>query len=242
MHILVTRPELDAAETAAQLAALGLGVSVAPLLQVEFLDADVSLDGVQAIVATSRNALRALARSAQFEAAKALPIAVVGRASARQARELGWREVIAGDGGARELLPLVVARLMPDAGRVLYVSGEEVAFDLATALEAEGFTVTRQIVYRTADAAELPGDVVAGIRGGVIDATLMMSPRSARAFCRLCRQHQIETEAGALTMFCLSHGVAGELRPLVPRKVLVADRPSSEEVLALISQMASNPP
>ena len=62
MRLLVTRPEPDAGREAEALAARGHEAVLAPLLKIEFTR-DVPLDfaGVQALIVTSRNALRAMA-------------------------------------------------------------------------------------------------------------------------------------------------------------------------------------
>ena len=61
MRLLVTRPEPDALKLRAALEERGHQATVEPLLRVSFEDADaIDLDGVQALIATSRNGLRAL--------------------------------------------------------------------------------------------------------------------------------------------------------------------------------------
>jgi uroporphyrinogen-III synthase len=61
MRLLVTRPEPDALKLGAVLEEMGHEATVEPLLSVSFDDAEpVDLDGAQALIATSRNALRAL--------------------------------------------------------------------------------------------------------------------------------------------------------------------------------------
>src|SRR6478609_3379311 len=61
MRLLVTRPEPDALKLRALLEEHGHQAAVEPLLRVSFDDADpIDLEGVQALIATSRNALRTL--------------------------------------------------------------------------------------------------------------------------------------------------------------------------------------
>ena len=63
MRVLVTRPEDDARETAVRLKALGHEPILAPLISIRFIDGpDIDLAGVQALIATSSNGVRALAR------------------------------------------------------------------------------------------------------------------------------------------------------------------------------------
>ncbi|HEY7610485.1 MAG TPA: uroporphyrinogen-III synthase, partial [Alphaproteobacteria bacterium] len=62
MRILLTRPEPDAQRFAAQLAEHGIEAVVAPLMTIETADAPLPpLEGVQALVFTSANGVRAYA-------------------------------------------------------------------------------------------------------------------------------------------------------------------------------------
>ena len=83
MRLLVTRPEPDATALRAQLIAQGHEVLVEPLITIRFDNADpIELDGVQALIATSRNGLRALASSPAIEQARSLPLFAVGPGTA----------------------------------------------------------------------------------------------------------------------------------------------------------------
>jgi len=91
MRLLVTRPEPDALKLRAALEEHGHEATVEPLLSVSFEDGDeLDLDGVQALIATSRNGLRALKSHPALAEARALPLFAVGGATAKEARALGF--------------------------------------------------------------------------------------------------------------------------------------------------------
>ncbi|MGI9403655.1 MAG: uroporphyrinogen-III synthase, partial [Hyphomicrobium sp.] len=149
MHVLVTRPEPDASELTAQLEALGHAVTVEPLLRIKLMPiAANAFEGAQAVIATSRNGLRALAESPARPAALKLPIFAVGPGTADFARTLGFARVIEGAETARDLVPLIADEIEPAAGSVVHLAGEFLAFDLAAALDGEGIAVRKVIVYR----------------------------------------------------------------------------------------------
>ena len=108
MHVLLTRPERDAAALRARIAALGCRVSLAPLLDIQLrpIAAD-ALAGMTAIVATSRNGLKALAHSDALQTARALPLFAVGPATAQLAQDLGFKTVIPGAGTGADLVPVI---------------------------------------------------------------------------------------------------------------------------------------
>src|SRR5262245_44640039 len=88
MRLLVTRPEPDALKLGALLEEAGHEATIEPLLSVSFEGGEpIELEGAQALIATSRNALRALKDSpAQLAEAKGLPLFAVGKATAAEAR------------------------------------------------------------------------------------------------------------------------------------------------------------
>ena len=83
---------------------------VSPLLIIEQIeDVALDLDGAQALIVTSRNALRVLAKHPALDAARGLPLFAVGEATARAARALGFATVIEGPGNGAGLAELIVA-------------------------------------------------------------------------------------------------------------------------------------
>ncbi len=234
MRILVTRPEPDAQAQAETLAARGHEAVLAPLLIVEVIPGiALELEGAQAAIVTSRNALRALADHPEREQALSLPLFAVGEASAVKAMKLGFSDVTAGTNTAEGLLPLIAGTLDPAAGPVVHLSGETLAFDLKAALEARGFTVSRKILYRAVPARELPADAVAALRDGRLDAAIFMSPRTAQTFADLLDRHGVVTQGKRLVCYCLSQAVAEVLAPH-RFAVRVAASPREADVLALL--------
>src|SRR5260370_42478211 len=102
MRALVTRPRAEAEGLAAALAARGIAALVEPLLEIYYRDApSPDLAGVQAILCTSANGVRALAR---LTAERSLPPFAVGEASAAPDCEEGFNRVDSAGGTVGELL------------------------------------------------------------------------------------------------------------------------------------------
>src|SRR5262249_2147911 len=110
MRLLVTRPQDDGERTAARLRARGHHVTLAPLLGVGAADFDRRGAPLSAVVMTSANAARAIARHPRREALVALPAFPVGRHTAEAARAAGFREVECADGDKDDLAALLRAR------------------------------------------------------------------------------------------------------------------------------------
>jgi uroporphyrinogen-III synthase len=101
MRLLVTRPEPDASRQADKLRAMGHDPVLAPLMTIQPIpDASLQLEGAQALIVTSRNALRAIATRPELERARKLPLYAVGDATAREAAALGFARLSPGLGPA----------------------------------------------------------------------------------------------------------------------------------------------
>jgi uroporphyrinogen-III synthase len=240
MLLLVTRPEPDAGRQAETLTARGHKAVLAPLLTIEYdPDAPLQLEGAQALIATSRNALRALAaHPARGEALK-MPLLAVGDATAGEAQALGFADVTIGPGTGAKLAKLIAREFEPGRGALVHLSGDTIAFDLKAALEAEGFTVRRLVLYRAVPAAALPDEALSLLKAGELDGVILMSPRTAKTFAELAARHGLVTQANGPVCYCLSEAVAEAVRPL-GGVVRVAARPREEDILALLDSEAAS--
>ena len=240
MHVLVTRPEPDALRLKGLIEARGYEATIEPLLHVSFADADpVDLEGVTALIATSRNALRALQRHPARVDARDLTIYCVGAATAAEARRMGFGRVIAGAGTGAELVPIIASTLDPAEEMLLHLAGDRLAVDVAGELEAQGFRVARATVYRTVAATRLSEPGRDQLADGVFDAVLLMSPRTAAIWARLVKQDRLEAVVREVQHLCLSDAVAEKLSPLAGVPINVAETPTLEEVLALIDDCSA---
>lgn len=240
MRVLVTRPEPDAHDEVEELAARGHEGIVSPLLVIEQVkEVALDLDGAQALIVTSRNALRALSKHHALDAARALPLFAVGGTTAQGARELGFAKVIEGPGNGAGLAELIVAKIEPSAGRLVHLAGDALAFDLKSALQARGFSVSAPVLYRAVPATELTAAALRSIKDGKLDGVILMSPRTAKTFLALLERHGTVTQAKRLVCYCISEAVAEMLAPLGFR-VRVAAHKRAEDVLALLDSKAAS--
>lgn len=236
MRLLVTRAEPDALKLRAQLEEMGHEATVEPLLSVAFEDnPNIDLDGVQALIATSRNGVRALRNHPLRREAAAIPLFAVGRATADEARTLGFETVITGAGNADALINHIVSVVDPAAGLLLHLAGDRLAVDLVGDLEAQGFRVVEVVVYRTVAARFLSEDAVEQIAMGEIDGVILLSPHTAAVYASLIRKQGLRSAVRALTHFCLSQAVARRLEELGQARIEIAARPTLKEVLASIA-------
>lgn len=230
LNVLVTRPRPDAAALTAELERRGHTVLQQPLLEIE-IDANsaLDLDGVQALLFTSANGVRAFtARSGRRD----LPVYAVGDATAGEAAAQGFGAVESAGGAVDDLAALVGRKVEPADGALLHVSGSAVAGDLSGLLTSDGFAVRREQLYTARKVTGIDAAVRAALTAGTLDAVLFFSPRSAAAFVTLVQTVGIAAACEKLIAVCLSDAVAAALAPISWRTVTVAARPNQESLLA----------
>ena len=233
MRLLLTRPQSDAARTAAALRALGHEPIVTPLIEIEVISA-IDPDGGPwaAILLTSANALWSIAAFARRDDWRDLPIFAVGDRTAQAVREAGFTAVTSAGGKVNDLAALVAAHLNPPA-RLLYLTGEDRSGDLAGALRARGFVVNIVVVYRAMVAETLPAQAATALTSG-IDGVLHYSRRSAEAYVSAARGAGLLASALKPTHFCLSAQVAEPLAQAGAADIRIAPRPVEADLIGLI--------
>ena len=227
MKILITRPREDAEAIARVLAEAGHQSVLAPLLDTQFHDGPpVVLDGVQALVFTSANGVRALIRRT---ARRDIPVFAVGPQTTEEARAAGFADVRNADGNAQRLAEVVMAGLNPEAGALLHVHGGEAK--LAQTLRAQGYTVREEILYAVVP-RKLPPNAIALLKAAGLDAALFFSPRSAGIFRDPALGEGLPTDG--LIAVCISPATAAALAPLAFAEIRVAASPNQTALLGLL--------
>jgi uroporphyrinogen-III synthase len=235
MRALVTRPRAEAAELAEALAARSIAAIIEPLLEIHYRDGPTpDLAGVQAILCTSANGVRALAR---LSGERAVKLFAVGDSSAARARDDGFARVESAGGSLGDLVRLVRERLDPAAGRLLHVAGSVVAGDLVGTLRADGFAVDRTVLYKARPAAGLGADCVRALAAGIVDFALFFSPRTAAIFARLIDRAGLAQAVGRVTAVSLSAAADKSLGTLGFRERHIAVRPDRAGLLAALDRV-----
>jgi uroporphyrinogen-III synthase len=237
LRALVTRPRAEATELATALARRGIEAIIEPLLTIRYRSEDApDLSGVQAILCTSANGVRALAR---VSAERGVPLLAIGEATAARARAEGFAAVESAGGNVDDLARLARGRLHPEAGRLLHVAGGAMAGDLTGALASVGFSVGRAVLYEASPAVGLSAATVRALGNGLIDFALFFSPRTSAIFARLAAQAGIAEAlhfAQAISISAAADAALGDLRF---RARHIAERPEQNGLLAVLDRVSA---
>ncbi|HZH28677.1 MAG TPA: uroporphyrinogen-III synthase [Azospirillaceae bacterium] len=245
--ILLTRPRVDADALGARLrqaattAGIGTGFDIiaAPMLEIVPRPGPaLDLDGVQAVLATSRNGVRALAaRTARRD----LPLYAVGDGTAAEAHAAGFTAVESASGDVAALAALAARRLRPQDGVLVHAAGAERAGALAGTLAGIGFHTRVEVLYEARPAASLPDAAASALLGQSIGIVAFFSPRTARTFATVAVRSGLVDGCRSAVAVCLSDAVANTVRTLPWRDVRIAARPDQDSLVALILATMDRP-
>jgi uroporphyrinogen-III synthase len=232
---LVTRPREESEALAASLATRSIEAIVEPLMQVHYHEpAPLDLAGVQAILCTSANGVRALARATR---GRGVLLLAVGNATAMRARSEGFTAVESAGGDVTDLARLAATRLRPQDGPLLHVAGSVVAGDLVEALSDRGFRVERRVLYEAQPATALSPTTFDALRSGSIDFALFFSPRTAAIFAELAAGAGVTAYCATITALSISRAADAALADLPWLDRRVAERPNQSALLAVLDRV-----
>lgn len=220
LRIAVTRTAPEVHNSVARLNARGALAFAAPLLEIAArADIDRDIAGAQALLFTSANGVRAFG-SAPIRAL------TVGDATAAAARNVGFANVEASHGDSQALAALAREKLRPQDGRVIHISGADVASDLVGALAAAGFDAERRIAYEARAATALPAALADALKNGTVDRVVFHSARAAQVFHSLAGAH-----AARLTAVTLSPMVASAAQVSPWARIIAASAPREDALI-----------
>lgn len=236
MRLLVTRPEPDAQRTAAALRHRGHEVSIAPLLRLESVPADLGPGPWDALVMTSANSCRAASKHPRIAELAHRPVFTVGQYSAEAARGAGFANVTSADEDARALAKLLTETFGGKDRKLLYLAGEDRTADLAADLAANGIAMKTVIIYRAVKVGEFPPAVREAIAENRIDGVLHFSRRTTESYLGAAVGAALLDKALLPFHYCLSPQVARPLMQAGATAVRAAEQPNESSLLELIGK------
>jgi uroporphyrinogen-III synthase len=240
LQALITRPREEAENLAKALATRNIVALVEPVIEIHYHAAGAfDLRDVQALLCTSANGVRAVARAS---AERALPVFAVGDTTAARARAEGFSAVKSAGGDVDDLVRLVAAAVHPQGGRLLHIAGSIVAGDLSGALQGHGFQVERCVLYEARPATALSRTAVDELRANAIDFAFFFSPRTAAIFATLVGLAEVAECCGNIVALSISPAADAALAGLPWRDRRVAERPNQAALLDALDRVLSKRP
>ena len=238
-RIVITRPRDEATGLAAELNARGFDTLIEPMLEIVTIPAEIpALDRYNALVFTSANGVRSFAGRSDT---RSIPAYAVGSRTAECLRIAGFADIRAATGDAEAMAALIDETLNPDA-HVLHLCGIAVSRDLETLLGSTGIAVDRLALYDAVPTTTFSQPLVDALYACTIRTVLFFSTRTAATFGTLLREHGLTDMISSISALCLSPHIAEEAAQSPWKQVIPAAQPTSQSLIALLSQADNRPP
>ena len=240
MRVLIIRPELQAKQTAAKLAALGHDPVIFPLFQPSH-DLALCLDALKsdysALAITSAEAVRCLQElGPELEPYLSRTLFTVGKSTARAAREAGFTEVISATGNGNDLAAVVAgyaAGLMEERP-ILYLAGvRRTGLFEDTLKDNDVDCVTAEIYDMEPIPYSLEQQQVLLVNRPV-DAVFFFSRENAKAFFGLDVFQQSKEALRKTLFFCLSRNIAEAVPEALKDSAVISLNPDEDELMDLL--------
>ena len=228
MHILLTRPLEDCSEMILKFKSLGHRVSHLPLLEINKVNySEKSFLNFKGIIFTSANSVKFLDLK-QID--KNILCFCVGNATEKKARSAGFQKVISADGNVENLKELILQYFDPKAGKMIYVSGENISIDLDKELLNEGYNVKRIINYRTIHRKKFDEKFINELKQNLPDIIYVYSQNSASSFLNYIKIYQLESLWMNTNLMCIGEKTSSILNEIKWKKIFLFN-PGEEEFL-----------
>ena len=228
MHILLTRPLEDCSEMILKFQSLGHQVSHLPLLKIEKVNYDkIDFLDYKGIIFTSVNAIKSLDVK-QID--KKLLCFCVGTATEKQARSIGFQNVIAAEGNVENLKELILQNFDKKNGKLIYVSGEIISTSLDQYLLSEGYKIKRVINYRSDHNNKFDENFIKALKSKMPDIVYVYSQNSAISFLKFIKFNQLESHWMKTNLMCIGEKTSSILNEIKWKKIFLFN-PGEEEFL-----------
>ena len=228
MHILLTRPLDDSLLMIQKFKDLGHDVSHLPLLKIEKVENDnFNFNNYDALIFSSSNSIKFLNTKNINKNIKCFP---VGPATEKKLRLQGFQNVIPAGGSVNSLLEIIQNNFDTSDGKLLYVSGETVAYELDKDLKSKGYNIDRLINYKTSYNDFDDINFIKELKKKIPNIVYIYSENSAKSFLKFINNSGLKDEWMDTNLMCMGEKASTILNEIKWKKIFLFN-PGEEEFL-----------
>ena len=228
MHILLTRPIEDSIEMIEKFKSLGHDVSHLPLLNIEKVDhANFNYDSYDALIFSSSNSIKFLDIK---NINKDIKCFSVGPATERKIRSLGFQNVIPAEGSVNSLIEIIQNNFDTSDGKLLYISGETIAYELDKDLKSKGYNIDRLINYKTTHNDFNDTNFINELQKKIPNIVYIYSENSAKSFLKFINNSGLKDDWMDTNLMCMGEKASTILNEIKWKKIFLFN-PGEEEFL-----------
>ena len=228
MHILFTRPIDDSKDLILKFKSLGHIVSSIPVISIKKKEySKIDFSSFKGIIFTSSNAIKFLDTKLLDKNIKCF---CVGNATELLAKEKGFQNIFSAEGNVNNLKEIILQNFKSSEGKLLYISGETITFELDKFLLSEGLRVERVINYSSFPIEKFNEILIDDLKNNVPDIVYIYSQNSAISFKNLIKNYNLQNHWMNTNLMCISEKTSSVLNDIKWKKIFLFN-PGEEEYL-----------
>ncbi|WP_075534471.1 uroporphyrinogen-III synthase [Candidatus Pelagibacter communis] len=228
MHVLFTRPIDDSKDLILKFKSLGHIVSSIPVISIKKKEySKIDFSSFKGIIFTSSNAIKFLDIKLLDKNIKCF---CVGNATELLAKEKGFQNIFSAEGNVNNLKEIILQNFKSSEGKLLYISGETITFELDKFLISEGLNVKRVINYSSDPIEKFNEILIDDLKNNVPDIVYIYSQNSAISFKNLIKNYNLQNHWMNTNLMCISEKTSSVLNDIKWKKIFLFN-PGEEEYL-----------
>ena len=228
MHVLFTRPIDDSKDLILKFKSLGHIVSSIPVISIKKKEySKIDFSSFKGIIFTSSNAIKFLDTKLLDKNIKCF---CVGNATELLAKEKGFQNIFSAEGNVNNLKEIILQNFKSSEGKLLYMSGETITFELDKFLISEGLKVERVINYSSDPIEKFNEILIDDLKNNVPDIVYIYSQNSAISFKNLIKNYNLQNHWMNTNLMCISEKTSSVLNDIKWKKIFLFN-PGEEEYL-----------
>jgi len=228
MHVLFTRPIDDSKDLILKFKSLGHIVSSIPVISIKKKEYQkIDFSSFKGIIFTSSNAIKFLDTKLLDKNIKCF---CVGNATELLAKEKGFQNIFSAEGNVNNLKEIILQNFKSSEGKLLYISGETITFELDKFLISEGLNVERVINYSSDPIEKFNEILIDDLKNNVPDIVYIYSQNSAISFKNLIKNYNLQNHWMNTNLMCISEKTSSVLNDIKWKKIFLFN-PGEEEYL-----------
>ena len=229
MHILLTRPIDDSIEMIEKFKSLGHDVSHLPLLDIEKVNHEnFNYNNYDAFIFSSSNSIKFLDIK---NINKDIKCFSVGPSTERKIRSLGFQNVIPAEGSVNSLIEIIQNNFNTSDGKLLYISGETIAYELDKDLENKGYSIDRLINYKTSHNHFNDINFIKELKNKMPNIVYIYSENSAKSFLKFINNSDLKDEWMDTNLMCMGEKASTILNEIKWKKIFLFNTGEEEFLL-----------
>ena len=228
MHVLFTRPIDDSKDLILKFKSLGHIVSSIPVISIKKKEyPKIDFSSFKGIIFTSSNAIKFLDTKLLDKNIKCF---CVGNATELLAKEKGFQNIFSAEGNVNNLKEIILQNFKSSEGKLVYISGETITFELDKFLISEGLKVERVINYSSDPIEKFNEILIDDLKNNVPDIVYIYSQNSAISFKNLIKNYNLQNHWMNTNLMCISEKTSSVLNDIKWKKIFLFN-PGEEEYL-----------